>query len=151
MCDWACELTIMFHKLKICCKLSSFFILVLTCCFLSPQLSLSVSLSGHVTQQQTCGNCSDAVKLKASPEPQKKQQKETWEQPQNVDKNLCICQADLVLLKTALSLTVEICHHTTYCFIRDRKAVGFDIVKFSSPLQMLLHLSKYLQEYPCQG
>lgn len=97
---------------------------------------LSRALCGHVTQQQTCGNCSDAVKLKASPEPQRKQQKETLEQPPNVDTNQCICQADLDVLKTALSLTIENCHHTTYCFLRDRKADGFDIVKCTSPLQI---------------
>lgn len=70
--------------------------------YLSINLFFPLSLShtqpflpGHVTQQQTCGNCSEAVKLKASPESQRKQVKKTHEQPQSVDTHPCICQVDL--------------------------------------------------------
>lgn len=96
-----------------------------------------LSLSGHVTQQQTCGNCSDAVRLKASPEPQRKQQKQTLEQPQNVDTNPCICQADLDLLKTALSLGAETCHHTTYCSGERARQMGLTLVSGVTPADLL--------------
>ncbi len=76
-----------------------FAVAALSLSLVSSSCCLSPSLSGHVTQRQTCGNCSDAVKPKASLEPQRKQQKQTLEQPQSVDTNLCICQADLDLFK----------------------------------------------------
>lgn len=42
-------------------------------------------------------------------------------------------------------------HPTSYYFLRDRKADGFDTVRYNSARHVQLHLLAYLLEDPCQG
>lgn len=153
-----------FHSLKACLKLSSSSIFVVAALpppsvpacelQLSPSISLSLSCSLSLGMWPSSRLVGTVVMLSSWKPPKslrRKQQKNTLEQPQNVDTNPCICQADLDLLKTALSLTTENCHHTTSCFLRDREADGSDTVKCSSRPRVVPRVLEYLLEDPGQG